>query len=825
MNTLIYLKKYKDIQVLAPVGTMEAFYAAIHNGADAIYVGGKKFSARAYASNFGFEELEVITTYAHFYGAKVYITLNTILKDKELDEVDEVLEHIRRIYIDGIIIQDMGLYTYIRENYPDLIIHASTQLNVHNSYDAMFLEEMNFDCMVLARELNYKEIEAIRKKVGIHLETFIHGALCYSYSGQCYQSILHGNRSGNRGTCAQPCRHWYKGKKDGYLLSLKDQKSVSQISHIIEAGVDVLKIEGRMKNEIYVGLATKTYVNAVHYQDESIQNTEKKLDYVFNRGTFTSYYTQGETKKNMVSLTTSKNIGENIGKVILQKNEIILHTSKVILQGECIEIERNDGERYSFIASKEYTKGKNILIFRKQEKQKIQKFLKESSKNKGYRITNLTIEKEQKERNKIAPKMKISLKVKAKALEVFEVTAMLIEYPLVKIRKKGAKIEHATAKALDESIFGEKLGKLGNTPYVLAEIEIEMDEQIFMPISQINQMKKEIVAGLTERIEEVYREKLEQRREQQRAKVMQSKKVHKLTCQENEKNLLGDDTQHEQIQKISYQEQYSILVSDVKQYKNIVNIMEDKQYIKIAKNLLLYVEVTNLSRKQLEEMQFLLKTKKKNKVYIALPHIIKEDKWGFLEEQLHAIGRENIDGFLVRSLGQIKYIEKYKKPYVTDYNLHVMNQRAKKYYEEIGASLTTFSMELQKEELDEIQGCGEIVVYSHIASMKTANCLQTTMYGHCDKKDEGKWLAIKDRKDERIQVKCNCNYCYNTVYSFAPFSIHDVLSDKTRKKHRKRIEFTFETKEDMIKVIDAIQKNSPLNIASYLRGPYMNGVM
>lgn len=253
----------KKVEILAPAGSFECFEAALKAGADAVYLGGGSFGARAYADNFTEEKLLEVIDYAHLHGRKIYLTVNTLLKEKELEE--QLYSYLLPYYrqgLDAVIVQDVGVLEFIREYFPDLPIHASTQMTVTNVSGAKFLEKQGVERVVPAREISLEEVKEIHDGTGLEVECFVHGALCYCYSGQCLLSSLIGQRSGNRGQCAQPCRLPYSTenlKNPSYLMSLKDICTLDLIPDLIDAGVDSFKIEGRMKKPEYVALVTKMY--------------------------------------------------------------------------------------------------------------------------------------------------------------------------------------------------------------------------------------------------------------------------------------------------------------------------------------------------------------------------------------------------------------------------------------------------------------------------------------------------------------------------------------------------------------------------------------
>ena len=253
-------------EILSPAGNKESFISAIHHGCDAIYIGGLKFGARAQAQNFTIDEIIELINYAHLYEVKVYVTVNTLIKDEEFLEAVSFVKQLYINNVDAIIVQDIGLASYLLKVFPDIVLHASTQMNIHSFDQALFLKNLGFKRIVLARECKYELIKKIKQEIDIELEVFVHGALCMSYSGNCLMSSVIGKRSGNRGKCAQPCRLLYSlndSNKPSYLLSPKDLMTLNDLDKLLDLNIDSLKIEGRMKRKEYVGLVTQIYKEKV----------------------------------------------------------------------------------------------------------------------------------------------------------------------------------------------------------------------------------------------------------------------------------------------------------------------------------------------------------------------------------------------------------------------------------------------------------------------------------------------------------------------------------------------------------------------------------
>ena len=347
----------EDIELLAPAGSYEGFEAALGAGADAVYVGGTAFGARAYAKNFEEEELLRAIDTAHVYGKKLYLTVNTLFKNRELTE--QLYEYLLPYYregLDAVIVQDMGAFAAIREMFPGLHLHASTQMTVTGPEGMKFLEEQGAARVVTARELSLEEIQRMHEASPIEIESFIHGALCYSYSGQCLMSSILGGRSGNRGRCAQPCRlpyetalcgKRYDRKKDLCPLSLKDISTIEILPQILDAGVTSLKIEGRMKQPGYTAGVTSVYrkyldrlfeKGADHYRVE--EKDKKYLLDLFNRGGSCRGYYEQQNGPSMMAFTNEKKTGDvtvslKKKKEKIQGNLILFPGSPAILDLSC----------------------------------------------------------------------------------------------------------------------------------------------------------------------------------------------------------------------------------------------------------------------------------------------------------------------------------------------------------------------------------------------------------------------------------------------------------------------------------------------------------
>ena len=284
------------LELLSPAGSPEAVIAAVQNGADAVYLGFGDYNARRGAKNFTGEEFERAARYCRIRGCKLYVTMNTLVNDRELEGAVQCARMASKYGADGLIIQDLGLIRILREAVPDLPLHASTQMSIHNLAGAEAAAEMGLKRVVLARELNFDQIRFITKNCSVETEIFVHGALCFCHSGQCYMSSLIGRRSGNRGMCAQPCRMQYSlgGRMDNYPLSLKDNCLVDRLQEIEDAGVACVKIEGRMKRPEYTAIVTQIYSKALKEHRKPTREEMRMLEDAFSRNGFTQGYFNGD---------------------------------------------------------------------------------------------------------------------------------------------------------------------------------------------------------------------------------------------------------------------------------------------------------------------------------------------------------------------------------------------------------------------------------------------------------------------------------------------------------------------------------------------------
>ena len=483
------------MKIVAPAGNMERFYSAISATADEIYLGLKGFGARRNAENFTIEELKQAIDYAHLRGSRIFLTLNTIMTNREIELLYPTLKDLYNYGLDAIIVQDLGYAEYLHKNFPSIEIHGSTQMTVANYYEINYLKELGFKRIVLPRELSFEEIKEIRKNTDIELEVFVSGSLCISFSGNCYMSSFIGGRSGNRGMCAQPCRKEYKtscGEKS-YFLSPKDQLyGLDEIKKLQEIGVESIKVEGRMKDVSYVYETVSYFRNLINGIDKE-ENTPK----LFNRGYSKGYFYDND--KTIMNRDYSYNMGEKIGEVVGKS----IRLDEDVVSGDGITFVSKDYKNLggTYINKIAYKNEKLILNFPDGTKYIFRNYNK--------RLND-----------------EISKKIKStdKKLEInFDFTAKLNEKLILKIYledEKGNRIlnleeisetltQKAQKRAISEEDIKEKLTEIGDSEFTVKNIKIDIDENIFIPLSELKNLKRNAVEKFREKILSYFRRDLD----------------------------------------------------------------------------------------------------------------------------------------------------------------------------------------------------------------------------------------------------------------------------------------------------------------------------
>ena len=494
----------KKPELLAPAGNIECLKAAISAGCDAVYLAGKSFGARAFATNFTNEELIRAINYAHLFNVKVYVTINVMITEELVKPCIKYIDFLHKNNVDALIMSDIGMIDYARKTYPNLEIHVSTQAHIHNLEGAKFIESLGIKRVVLARETDINTLKNIKENTNIELEVFVHGALCICYSGQCLMSSLIGSRSGNRGTCAQCCRMKYSFmheskiiNKNNYLLSTKDLNTLKYIGKLIDIGIDSLKIEGRMKSKEYVYYVTKLYRkaidsyienNKINVLDEEVINLKK----IFNRE-YTKGFLNDEDNNNFINSYRPNNIGIKVGKVIEYKNGY----AKIKLVDN---LNIKDGIR--ILSSEDY--GTTIYKMKKNNcyvdeafkddiiEIKIDKNVSPSDivvKTTDYKLVKKIDELIEKSK-----KIKIKGTIKCKLNEpiILKITDFINDIEV----KSNIYVEKSINRPTTKEEIKKQISKLGNTIYEFEDLSIINDENIFINVKELNNLRREAIDKL-----------------------------------------------------------------------------------------------------------------------------------------------------------------------------------------------------------------------------------------------------------------------------------------------------------------------------------------
>ncbi len=478
----------KKVELLIPVGDSDSLDAAILNGADAVYLGGYNFGARKFAKNFSNEELVLAIKKCHLYGVKIYVVMNTLVKN---NEVNSFIDQVRFLYksgVDAIIVQDFGMICLIREMFPKLDVHVSTQANTCNRESLLLYKDMGISRVVLARELSVEEIKSF-SDIDIELEVFIHGAICVSYSGNCLMSSMIGGRSGNRGECAGSCRLIYElYNKDslidsGYLLSTKEMNVSSKINELINTGISSFKVEGRMKSSLYVGYITKLYRRLIDdFDSVNLDEETLKLKSIYNRG-----FTLGNLYKDeIINKDFCNHIGLEIGEVVsVNKKKICIKLNHKLCQGDGIRF-LNSGE--GFVVNYLYDKDDNLI----RESDSI--CYLDNTINLDYLDkVMLTYDSNLYKELSSDRKVLVSYKVKARVGNLLEISLSDGDNT---VSVTGKMVDVSTNVGISEDIIFSKLNKLGNSIYKVFDIDYDIDNNIFINMSELNSIRRELVDKL-----------------------------------------------------------------------------------------------------------------------------------------------------------------------------------------------------------------------------------------------------------------------------------------------------------------------------------------
>ena len=811
-------------ELLSPVGDFECLKAAVQNGADSVYFGSNLFSARAFASNFDINHLEDAINYAKIRGVKTNLALNTLIKDDEMENALLLAKKAYELGIDAIIVQDLGLAKKLIDSFPDLPIHASTQMTVHNLNGVLELQNLGFKRVVLSRELSIQEIEYICKNSNIEIECFIHGALCISYSGQCLFSSMIGGRSGNRGKCAQPCRLPYtllendKKIDSGYLLSTRDLCGLDYIPDLIKAGVDCLKIEGRMKSPEYVATVTNIYRKYIDLSQSNttyqVDETDKKdLLQVFNRGMSSSGHLDTEPNHNLIFKEKPNNMGLFLGIVQdynKNKGHITLKLKEPVEIGDTISLENETGS-YT-ISELMDNNSKNIkstnldqVVTIGRMKGNIKagdKIYKMSSKS----LSTAAKESYQKENRKIDLNCKITLKkntpisihvTSANNTEIYKDLNINCELNCIPLESKN--------RPLNKETVIKQISKTASTPFRFKNIDINLDENIFIPkLSTLNELRRTALDKVTDYA---------------LAKISRNNTV--LVNNETENTTLSN-------MRNNVKSNIKLAQNHTQKISILLNTLNlDFNYNKLENIDNIYIPLKFFTIKKYDNI---LKTiSKKFDTFIYMPTIIKVNYNNlFLSKAKESVVKYNIKGFVISNIGNLYLLndlfEDLNKNFklISNYTLNVYNSSTVLELKKLGISRFTISPELDKNTITSLSDYNylqkELIVYGKVPVLNINYCLlgktnkcYPTCNSDCVKANS---YYLKDRLNMKFKVVPDNIQSVTTIYNSKITSI----SPKDFNIDFARIDILDESIDEINTIVKLIKSGQRLEGKEYTNG-------
>ena len=799
------------VEILAPAGSMECLKAAIAAGADAVYTGGALFGARAYAHNLTEEELLEAIDYVHLHGRRLYLTVNTLIKDREMEKqmYDYLLPYYRQ-GLDAVIVQDIGLFRFIRKHFPDLPIHASTQMTLTGVDGAKFLEKEGAQRIVTSRELSMAEVKKIADETELEIESFVHGALCYCYSGQCLFSSFIGGRSGSRGQCAQPCRLLYRtpeAKRPQYLLSLKDICTLVLIPEMIESGIYSFKIEGRMKKPEYAAavafqyrkyadLYLKYYEECPAEEDPAAyamkkyrvreEDRQMLLD-LYNRGGFHTGYYHTQNGREMISLNRPNHAGVPAVKVLAKKGRNV--TAKALTDlypQDIIELPMRKGREKAdnYTCKDAVKKGMNVQIpvFADTPFKRDEIWMRTRNSTLIDTLREEFVNGKIKERIcgtfRLYPQEKATLTVKCRDAE---------------ITVAGEKAQEALSQPMSRERIEKQLRKTGNTEFEFSFLKAEIGEKVFLPMQSLNELRREALETLEKVICEKYR----------RSGEVKDPEEDKTELSMEEEILSGWTASvrtAEQMEVILEEEAIGRIYADCTMFPRI---WEKDSYVE-------WITKVHAAGKE---------------IYLVMPYIFRERTRKQYEAAYNRIFGAGWDGILIANYESFAFLKEhgYTGRIMTDYNLYEFNQESRKFWKEKGVFEFTAPVELTERELQDLRvKDGEVIVYGYLPMMISAGCIQKTTRGCLKKSGQ---TTITDRYRNPFVVKNECDYCYNILYNYVPLYLGDRMEEVYQiGPGRIRLMFTTERQQEVRQILSAYFEGKELPEGTYTRGHWKRGI-
>ena len=780
------INKLKFPEILAPCGSYEILEAAVHAGASACYVGGHKFGARAYAENFDNDSILRAIEFAHLHGCKLYLTVNTLFKDNEINMLYDYLLPFYRHGLDAVIVQDFGVFMFIRRYFPDIKIHCSTQMNITSVYGASLMKQQGASRIVVARELSLDRIKEIKSEVDIEIEAFVHGAMCYSYSGQCLMSSFTGTRSGNRGRCAQPCRKRYNGE---YLLSMKDMCTLENIPELIDGGIDSFKIEGRMKNEYYVASAVSAYRELVNdcingrFSAEKAKDLKFKLAGIYNRGGFCDGYFFTHNAADMISRERPNHQGVPVGSLVTAgSGKADIRLSEKLYQRDVLEVRLKDGTFINLTSDVCGKAGDMVTLNAPRTKDIVRGQLIYRTKSRYF---------EEEINNAVTVKMALKGCLEARIGKniSFTVTCSIngTEFSGSEV---GGVIEESVKHGADTASIREKLSQVGNTDYYFETIDINVDDNAFVPHGMLKQLRREAICKLeADIISSYYRENIE------------SENTNFQNVREEFNDISGTYCNTEY-----FSDETACI------YNNLhISVLTYEQLCMAIKYDCVKALYMDISLFEDNKVKALINSGRlgDKKIYLCLPDLMENDfeitKY-LPNSDISGIYIKNIDGLAVLltiDKGLLRGLDLVLAPSVYVYN-GLSEAFLMSLYDRLSIELP---VELNKNELEAFtEGTPAhnygIVMYGHTRVMLSNQCIKKTT-GKCDHKAD--ITKITDESGNTFFCYSDCTSCTNRIYNRDTLNLFDRLDINTLKRlkvSRIRLDFTIEDEERVNQVLD-----------------------
>ena len=818
----------RQVEILAPAGSFDSMKAAVAAGADAVYMGGSRFGARAYADNPDEKGLLEAIDYVHLHGRRLYMTVNTLFKEDELEELENYMRPYCDRGLDGVIVQDLGALAFMRRHFPGLELHSSTQMTVTSVYGARMMKEMGCSRVVTAREMSLEEIRRIHDETDIEIESFVHGALCYCYSGQCLMSSLIGGRSGNRGRCAQPCRLPYsvyepgdisrmngkhsvpeqagqagarsriseqtgkknRGKKpassgqpgpsplnkssERYVLSLKDLCTLDILPDIIEAGVYSLKIEGRMKSPRYTAGVVSIYRKYVdRYLEQGrdgycVEPEDRKmlLD-LFDRGGFTDGYYARHNGRGMVALREKPEFREG-------NQKLFEYLDKTYVEAELKEKVRGHVE-----------------------------------------------------------------------LAEGEPSRLTLECRKEKVQVLGQAPQAAEKQPMTREKVLKQLNKTGGSPFCFETLTAQIEGDLFLPVQALNELRRtgfqELETKLTGARAMTGEGGMgaESRQEENGADGAALVIGHSSAALESRSVLIQTAAPQSQpglTQSPAQPPAQPVLTAFLEETAQLSPVLARGEISVV------YLDADGFSPDQWRDIANRCHDRGKQ-CWLALPQIFRSHAQRYLGASRHLLCQAGFDGVLIRALEETVWLKDLMEqekpelplPFGMDASVYGWNRRSAKVLASVGASVLAMPWELNSREMEPVletcHGLGltsELIIYGNAPMMVSAQCITNTVKGCTHKRGT---LMMKDRTGAVLPVKNHCSFCYNTIYNPAPLSL--LGSEKLVRRlraERLRLQFTVEGTEQTEKVLDAFigsfvyDRDVEVPFRDFTRGHFKRGV-